>query len=76
MTIKELAELLCALTPESTFALNDEALEELFPSAAPFIFDDEARSRVRHFAKTCGCVFDFHEGTRTGTFTKATGASR
>jgi len=76
MTIKELADLLRTLTPENTFALNNEALEELFPSVGPFIFDDEARSRVKHFAKTCGCVFDFHEGTRTGTFTKATGASR
>jgi len=76
MTIKDLADLLCTLAPESTFALNSEELEELFPSGGPFIFDDEARSRIRHFAKTCGCTFGFNEGTSTGAFTKVTDASR
>jgi hypothetical protein len=33
MTIKDLADLLCALAPESTSALNVEALEELIPAA-------------------------------------------
>jgi len=46
MTINELADLLRLLGPGSKFALREDALSELFP-AGPFIFDHEARKRVR-----------------------------
>jgi hypothetical protein len=70
VTIEELADLLGALTPGSEFALSGEELADLFPAVGPVIFDDAARSRAKHFAKTRGCSFKFDEAANTGTLTK------
>jgi hypothetical protein len=75
MTINELADLLRLLGPGSKFALREDALSELFP-AGPFVFDHEARNRVRRFASACECAFEFDEETTTGTFTKITRTAR